>query len=65
MNLHENKALFRQAVTFTAQQMKINMVYILKDYRVTFALYTIFHHPIGQQTVFKGGTALAKCYSLL
>lgn len=65
MRLHENSTLFRQAVAFTAQEMKINAVYVEKDYWVTYALHTIFHNPIGQQTVFKGGTALSKCYSLV
>jgi len=65
MKLHENKQLFRQAVQFTALQMKIPDIYIEKDYWVTFALNTIFHHPIGKETVFKGGTALFKCFGLI
>jgi predicted nucleotidyltransferase component of viral defense system len=28
-------------------------------------LHTIYHHEIGKVTVFKGGTALAKCFGLL
>jgi hypothetical protein len=65
MKLHENKTLFRQAVQFTADKMEIPAVYVEKDYWVTFALYTIFNNEIGKDTVFKGGTALSKCYSLI
>jgi len=32
MKLHENKTLFRQAVQFTADQMKIPAIYVEKDY---------------------------------
>lgn len=59
MILHENKNLFGQAVQFTADKMQIPVIYVEKDYWVTFALYTIFHNPIGQDVVFKGGTSLS------
>ena len=65
MRLHENKTLFRQAIQFTADQMQIAAIYVEKDYWVTYALHTLFHHPIGDDTVFKGGTALSKCYSMI
>jgi len=65
MRLHLNKALFRDAVRFTAQQIEIQPIFVEKDYWVTFALHAIFNHPIGSDTVFKGGTALSKCYKLI
>lgn len=65
MNLHENPDLFKQAVRFTAQKMEISDIYIEKDYWVTLALHTIFHHEIGNETVFKGGTALSKCFGII
>lgn len=65
MKLHENKTLFRQAVQFTADQMKIPAIYIEKDYWVTYVLFTIFNNEIGKDTVFKGGTALSKCYNMI
>lgn len=65
MRLHENKKLFRQAVQFTAQQKGVPEIYIEKDYWVTFALHAIFKDKIGEETVFKGGTALQKCYNLI
>jgi len=65
MKLHENKTLFRQAVQFTADQMKIPAIYVEKDYWVTYALFTIYNNKIGKDTVFKGGTALSKCYNMI
>ena len=65
MRLHENKDLFRQSIEFTAQQMKILPIYVEKDYWVTYALHLIFHDTIGAETIFKGGTALSKCFGLI
>ncbi|NQY08805.1 MAG: nucleotidyl transferase AbiEii/AbiGii toxin family protein [Flavobacteriales bacterium] len=65
MILHENPKLFQQAVQFTAQQMNIAEIYVEKDYWVTIALYTIFNSKIASETVFKGGTALSKCYQII
>lgn len=65
MRLHENKTLFRQAVQFTSDRMQILPIFVEKDYWVTYALYTIFNHDIGSDTVFKGGTALSKCYKMI
>jgi len=65
MTLHEDKTLFRQAVQFTADQLKIAAIYVEKDYWVTYALYTIFNNDIGRDTIFKGGTALSKCYKII
>ncbi len=65
MKLHLDKTLFRQAIQFTADEMQMPTVYIEKDYWVTFALHTIFNNEIGKDTVFKGGTALSKCYQMI
>lgn len=65
MRLHENKQLFKQAIEFTAQEKQILPIYVEKDYWVTYALHTIFKNKIGEETVFKGGTALLKCYNLI
>lgn len=65
MRLHEDKTLFRQAVTATAELLDIPEIFIEKDYWVTYALHTIFYDPIGAETVFKGGTALSKCFGLI
>ena len=65
MRLHADEALFRQAVIATASQLNIPEIFIEKDYWVTYALHGIFHAPIGGETVFKGGTALSKCFGLI
>lgn len=65
MRLHENKELFQDAVIATSQQKDIPEIYVEKDYWVTFALYAIFKNEIGKTTVFKGGTALSKCFRLI
>lgn len=65
MKLHEDKTLFRQAVQFTADNMNIPAIYIEKDYWVTHALFTIFNNKIKEDTIFKGGTALSKCYNMI
>ncbi|MBF2709555.1 nucleotidyl transferase AbiEii/AbiGii toxin family protein [Flavobacterium soyangense] len=65
MKLHLNKNLFQDAVRITAQQMNIQPEFVEKDYWVTYALHTIFNNEIGNDTVFKGGTALSKCYKMI
>ncbi len=65
MKLHENINLFRDAVRITAQQMNIPPIYVEKDYWVTYALYTIYNNEIGKDSIFKGGTALSKCYKMI
>lgn len=65
MRLHENKELFQDAVIAASQQIGIPEIYIEKDYWVTLALFTIFKNEIGKETVFKGGTALSKCFGLI
>ncbi|MDR9418279.1 nucleotidyl transferase AbiEii/AbiGii toxin family protein [Gracilimonas sp.] len=65
MKLHEDKKLFQDAVRATSEFKDIREVYIEKDYWVTFALKTIFSDPVGKDTIFKGGTALSKCFNLI
>ena len=65
MTLHQNTALFRDAILATAQQKGIPEIYVEKDYWVTLALHRIFTSNIGKEAVFKGGTALSKCYNII
>jgi len=65
MKLHENTSLYRDAIRFTSQQMNLQPEFVEKDYWVTYALFTIFNNEIGKDTVFKGGTALSKCYNMI
>ncbi|UOY06148.1 nucleotidyl transferase AbiEii/AbiGii toxin family protein [Muricauda sp. SCSIO 64092] len=65
MKLHENEQLFRQAVRVTAERMGILDIYIEKDYWVCYALKLIFESEIEDEVIFKGGTALSKCYKYI
>lgn len=65
MILHENTERFKEAIILTAAKMGIEAIYVEKDYWVTYALFTIFNNEIGKDTVFKGGTALSKCYNMI
>jgi len=65
MKLHTNKGLFNDAVIATAQKQGIKEIFIEKDYWVTLILKAVFESEIGKETVFKGGTALSKCNSLI
>ena len=65
MKLHLDRKNFLQAVKLTADRMGIANIYVEKDYWVTYALHTIFKNEIGKDTVFKGGTALSKCYNMI
>lgn len=51
MKLHENTALFRDAVEATAQWMKLPEIFIEKDYWVTVALHAIFTSDAGNYAV--------------
>ena len=65
MKLHTNKNLFKDAVIASAQKQGIKEIFIEKDYWVTLILKAVFKNEIGKETVFKGGTALSKCNSLI
>lgn len=65
MKLHEDLSTFRDAITLTAQQMNLPEIYVEKDYWVTFALFTLFQSELADEIIFKGGTALAKCFKTI
>ena len=65
MKLHQDIKLFNEAIRATAQRMGILDIYIEKDYWVCYALYLIFNGPQKDHVIFKGGTALSKCYQII
>jgi predicted nucleotidyltransferase component of viral defense system len=65
MKLHENNELFTDSILATSQFLDLPEIIIEKDYWITVALYEIFHSPLADQAVFKGGTALSKCNKLI
>ena len=65
MRLHENKTLFTELIRSVAFKMEIPEIYVEKDYWITYALFQIFQNDPERDTIFKGGTALAKCFKLI
>ncbi len=65
MILHLNKALFKDAVSVTANKLNMPPEFVEKDYWVTYSLFQIFNNEIGKDSIFKGGTALSKCFNLI
>jgi len=62
LNLHEDKALFREAVNFTASRTGFSARLIEKDYFCAVLLAYLSERG-GNQLVFKGGTCLAKVHA--
>jgi hypothetical protein len=65
MILHQHKENYKKAIELTAATMDLKAIYVEKDYWVTYALFTLFNNEIGKDTIFKGGTALSKCYNFI
>lgn len=65
MNLHLDKDNFEGAIVATANYFEIPEIFIEKDYWVTYALHLLFHSEVKDLIVFKGGTSLSKCYSII
>ena len=65
MNLHLDKDNFEGAIVATANYFEIPEIFIEKDYWVTYALHQLFHSEVKDMIVFKGGTSLSKCYSII
>ncbi len=65
MTLHDNPELYKDAIVATSELKGIPEIYIEKDYWVTTALKAIFSSDIAKKAVFKGGTALSKCYGII
>jgi predicted nucleotidyltransferase component of viral defense system len=57
ISVHEDQALFREAVLFTAGQTGLNATLVEKDYFCTVLLQYLYDQP-GSPLIFRGGTAL-------
>jgi len=62
MKLHEDRNLFVDVLRATAQRYSIRVVYVEKDYWVTYSLKNVFTSDLQGKVVFKGGTSLSKVY---
>lgn len=65
MKLHKDKIVFQQAIRVTAERMQIADIYVEKDYWVCYALNLIYNSTVKDDVIFKGGTALSKCYDII
>ena len=65
MKLHLNQELFNDALEATAQALKIDVLYIEKDYWVSYVLKAISQSKYKDVAIFKGGTSLSKAYKLI
>ena len=63
MYLHNNRELFEEIINEVNSQTGISQSIIEKDYYVTMIL-KLLHQSI-PKVVFKGGTALSKCFHLI
>ncbi|WP_242249019.1 nucleotidyl transferase AbiEii/AbiGii toxin family protein [Bacillus cereus group sp. BfR-BA-01523] len=63
MNLHEDKEAFQELVEATASEFKLQPFQVEKDYYVSFFLKNL--REVAPEIVFKGGTSLSKCYSII
>lgn len=61
--LHNDKALFEQAVLQTSQALGVESSIVEKDYFVTLFLKEISKESL--RIIFKGVTSLSKCHKLI
>lgn len=69
MRLHEDKELFRDAVTAASRPKEegglgIRPIFIEKDYWICHALSLLARSTCADHVVFKGGTSLTKGYGI-
>ena len=60
--IHEDRALFREAVLFTAGQTGLNATLIEKDYYCSVVLQYLYGQP-DSPLIFRGGTCIGKVYA--
>jgi predicted nucleotidyltransferase component of viral defense system len=60
--VHEDQALFREAVLFTAGQTGLNATLIEKDYFCSVLLQYLYDQP-DTPLIFRGGTCIGKVYA--
>jgi len=62
ISIHEDQALFREAVLFTAGQTGLNATLIEKDYFCSVLLQYLYDQP-DSPLIFRGGTCIGKVYA--
>ncbi|CDR31211.1 Nucleotidyl transferase of uncharacterised function (DUF1814) [Acholeplasma oculi] len=65
MLLHKDKDVFRELVIATASDLGLENFQVEKDYYVSLFLKELAKRESNITIVFKGGTSLSKCYSII
>lgn len=65
MNLHLDEKIFQEFIILTANELKINPIFVEKDYWITLVLSRLAKSKYVDESVFKGGTSLSKGYNLI
>ncbi|MCK9209922.1 MAG: nucleotidyl transferase AbiEii/AbiGii toxin family protein [Ignavibacteriaceae bacterium] len=65
MKLHSDIKFFGDTVRVASQNLRINEVFVEKDYWITLVLSRLAKSKYASETVFKGGTSLSKGFGLI
>jgi predicted nucleotidyltransferase component of viral defense system len=66
MKLHvSNTKIFSDAIRAASEHLRINPVFVEKDYWITLVLNKLSKTKFANETVFKGGTSLSKGFGLI
>jgi len=65
MLLHKDKDAFQELVIATASDLGLENFQVEKDYYVSLFLKELAKRESNISIVFKGGTSLSKCYSII
>lgn len=65
MTLHQSESEFKELITIASQELKIEEIYIEKDYFVVLALKGLSQSKFKENGIFKGGTSLSKVYGVI
>lgn len=65
MTLHTVRKFFSDTIRAASEYLKINEVFVEKDYWITLVLNRLSKTKYASETVFKGGTSLSKGFELI
>jgi len=65
MTLHIDQATFQELIEVTAKELNLPILYIEKDYWVTYILKNLSNSEHKDVAIFKGGTSLSKAYKII
>ena len=65
MNLHNDKKLFSDTIRAAAHHLKINEVFVEKDYWITLLLNRLSNSDYKTESVFKWGYTISKILGLI